>query len=638
MADLSYQDQLATIGELDAAGLTKLRQTVLDAFSAAEDEDDLDAMSAAADALDQVTDAQKAVGTAGATAEAEVGVETDGAPAAETTDAAAPIAASGKLPAALKDHEFGKGGKKKKKYDGEDSEPDGDEDDAVTAAASDDDDDDDDDDDEDGMTAASEPSTEPAPAGAPADPNDQPDTDEPPGEDEQDAPEPDQNDDAVTAATTTKETTVAVEQIDLPAERQPIPAASTTVITAGADIPQRAAGSEFQNAREVSEAFASRLDTLRNVRSGDGEKAIVASIRSSVDSDRELVAGQDAANFEKVERVIEAMKLVDRGALVASGGYCAPLETRYDIFGLGVADRPVRDSLAGFQATRGGIRYVSPPVLSSFSPAVGLWTAANDANPTNPTTKPFMTVACQPETTATVDAVTLELQFGNLMTRAFPELVARNNELGLIYHARFAEQTLLTKISGLSTSVSSSFALGTARDFLLAIGKASAAYRARHRMNPNDPLRILAPVWVLDAAREDLARGYPGSELEAMEWADAEINRLIASRGVNASWYLDDPLFTGTQSANANLNDFPALIKWWIFAEGTFLFLDGGTLDVGLVRDSTLVAENRFRDFSESWEGLAWTGLPAYELTHTVCADGSFGAAIEIACGSGSGL
>lgn len=576
MADNSYQDQLANIDSLDADGLDKLKKDVLAAFDTAESADDLDAMSAAADAIDQIVVAEAAIANAPSTEATNVGTEAVGTPAdvADSADAGAaavPVAAS-----------------------------------TVTAdagSASDDEEDDDDD----AVTAAGMPEELRERFKAKQKGKKKLDNDN-------------DEDDAVTAASTTEGGDgMPVEQIDLPAERQPIVASSTSTILAGADIPQRAAGSAYGSVREVSEAFVSRLETLRNVRSGDGEKCIVASVQSTVEQSRTLNPGADSDNFAKVDDVVRRMQSVDREALVASGGYCAPLDTRYDIFGIGDADRPVRDSLAGFQSTRGGIRYVQPPVLSSFSGAVGLWTAANDASPSAPATKPFMTVACQPEVTATADAVTLELQFGNLMTRAFPELVARNNELGLIYHARFAEQTLLTKITGLSTAVSTTWTLGTARDMLLAIGKAGAAYRTRHRLNLETPLRAILPAWVLYAMREDLARGYPGNDIT---WPDQQINAALDARNINITWHLDDPLFTGVQAAGA-LNDFPATIKWWIFAEGTFLFLDGGTLDLGIVRDSTLVGTNDYRMFVETFEGVAKVGVESLAVTTTTHVTGA---------------
>lgn len=644
MADLSYLEQLANISQLSDAELTSLQKTIITSFGEAEDNDDLDAMAAAADALDQVREAQallngtqtnnttnigapdsSPVDTADV-ANSAIAASADGGddggapvitevgspiPSADTTPSTPPESAeSAESESAEPSDEGGEETDETADGDGE-AEPADAEQDTDTES-----DDPDEVDDEDAVTAAGK-----LPAAlkahefkkggkaAPAEGSAAEEADETPDDEEKE--------DAVTAASSTKESGMAVEQEDLPVERQPLVASSTTSIVAGADIPGRAAGSEFDTYRDVNEAFVSRLGTLRNARGGDGDKLIVASVQSTVDPDRELRTGDDAANFDKIEAVTRAMSDVGREALVASGGYCAPLEVRYDIFGVGVTDRPIRDSLAGFQATRGGIRYVQPPILSSFSGAVGLWTAANDASPSSPATKPFLTAACQSEVTVTADAVTLEIQFGNLMTRAYPELVARNNELGLIYHARFAEETLLTKISAASTAVTATWQLGTAIDFLNSVGRLASGYRHRHRLAVDTPLRVLAPSWQLDAMREDLTRGHPSSDpIEGIQWADSVINGAMDNRHINITWFIDDSAYTGVQNAGA-INDFPAAIVYYLFAEGTFLFLDGGTLDLGIVRDSTLVGTNDYRMFVETFEGLAKVGIESIKATVT---------------------
>jgi hypothetical protein len=70
------------------------------------------------------------------------------------------------------------------------------------------------------------------------------------------------------------------------------------------------------------------------------------------------------------------------------------------------------------------------------------------------------------------------------------------------------------------------------------------------------------------------------------------------------------------QAAGA-LVDFPTTIVWYLFAEGTFLFLDGGTLDLGIVRDSALVSTNDYRMFVETFEGVAKVGIESIKVTTT---------------------
>lgn len=400
--------------------------------------------------------------------------------------------------------------------------------------------------------------------------------------------------------------------IEVPADRRPTSrtSAAPVAITAGADIPGYTAGSPLDNMNVVAEAMAKRLHGLRRVNGGDGEQHIVASVTTSFPEDRTLT--QDAeSNWAKINAVTSPE------ALVASGGHAAPFETKYDIFGLGTTARPVRDALPRFQADRGGIRFVTPPVLSSYGNAVGVWTNAVDTNP-GTDVKASLTVSAAAEQTVATDAVTLQLQFGNLMTRAYPELIARHNELGLIQHAREAEQNLLSKIASASSAVTTTSLIGFGRDFLVQLGRAAAAYRSRHRLEADAPLRAIIPAWVKDAMAADLALAMPG---DGTLNAYAEIDGYVASRGVALSASLDQNVF-GAQSASAALNEFADSFTWYLFAEGSFLFLDGGTLDLGIIRDSTLVGTNDYKMFVETFEGIAFIGVEALVITSTISING----------------
>ena len=65
------------------------------------------------------------------------------------------------------------------------------------------------------------------------------------------------------------------------------------------------------------------------------------------------------------------------------------------------------------------------------------------------------------------------------------------------------------------------------------------------------------------------------------------------------------------QSTNAVLLDWPHSLTWWLYAEGSFIRLDGGRLDLGIVRDSTLDASNNYEIFIEGFEAVAFRGARA---------------------------
>jgi hypothetical protein len=76
-------------------------------------------------------------------------------------------------------------------------------------------------------------------------------------------------------------------------------------------------------------------------------------------------------------------------------------------------------------------------------------------------------------------------------------------------------------------------------------------------------------------------------------------------------------------AAGSAIPVYPAQIDSLLFVTGTKLFLDGGNLDLGLVRDSTLNSRNRYRQFSETFEGVADRGIENLRLILSVVPTGA---------------
>ncbi len=413
-------------------------------------------------------------------------------------------------------------------------------------------------------------------------------------------------------------TAAAEESFQAPADRQPVIEVvehAKVAITAGADIPGYTAGTEIKDMYEVASAMEKRIHSLRRVNGGDGEQHIVASVTTAYPEERVLTTDAES-NQLKINAV------AGPEALVASGGHAAPFEVKYDIYSIGSTTvRPLRDSLPKFQADRGGIRFVTPPQFAdgTYADAVGIWTAANDSAETpSPSAKTSLTVSAANEQTVSTDAVTLQLQFGNLMTRAYPELIARHNELALVQHAREAEQNIASKIGNASTAVTTTSLIGFGRDFLVQIRRAAVAYRSRHRIDPKTQLKAMIPMWVYDAMAADLTLSMPGDG--TLSVSEGEINGYLANSNVTLVASPDLTPF-GTQSASALL-EWPDSFVWYLFAEGSFLFLDGGTLDLGIIRDSTLVGTNDYKMFVETFENVAFVGIESLKITSTISVNG----------------
>lgn len=492
-----------------------------------------------------------------------------------------------------------------------------------------------------------QPPAEPEQPAAPT--PEQPSVPEPePAEPEQPAEPPAQQPPA-DAPAATPQSTVSVQEAlpvaasaTVPEDAQPVVAAAQPRVFAGADIPGFTAGYEFTDPGSFADAYARRVNTLMNLRGGDGEQVVIASIQlPQVDASRVLDMGDWKANAEKIEAVTNPDAFVQpEGAITAAGGCCAPLVTRYELWDNGgVTDRPVRDALAGFRAERGGIRFFAGPALADVQGALGFWTCADDtaADAANTATwKVCGRINCPPEQTAELQAITMCLTFGVLQTRIFPELAAANVKLANVAQARLADSALLAQIKAGSTAVTDSgTAWGAVRDLMNTVGRATMYYRDRYRIR-NAPLRVILPAWIIDALRTDLLDGPDWGRNFADHYGvtEAVIREFFANRNLNVTFALDSavPATNGggffSAISGAALPAWPTTVEWAVFPEGSWLFLDGGQLDLGVVRDSTLVRTNDYMQFSETFEAAAKIGGESLWITSTIDVSGKYPAAV----------
>jgi hypothetical protein len=411
-----------------------------------------------------------------------------------------------------------------------------------------------------------------------------------------------------------------------PADRLPVARgnAAPIALVAGGDIPGISAGSPLKDRLALAEAMAMRLHGLRRASGGNGEQVVVASLLATFPEERTLRGNEVDTNTEKIKNV------TDPSVIVASGGWCAPLPVNYDLFDIGGSTAtPVKDSLPTFNADRGGIRFVPSPTFDEYLGAFGVWTNDDDiAAASDPDLKKnCLTVQCAPETDVYLEAVTMCMCFGNLMTRAFPELIARHNDLALVAAARFAEQYVLDKIKDLSDAHTVDATLGTARDVLIAVERAAVAYRYKHRLDPNLPLRFVGPQWLHAMIRSDLTAQLPGDGLETtFALADATIERFFAARNIRPTWSMEG----ASGGAEPTVDDYPDTVEWALFAEGTFTLLDGGTLDIGIVRDMNLVQKNDYCMFTEQFLAVAKTGLDSLWVTQTLNVNGASAGTLDV--------
>jgi hypothetical protein len=334
---------------------------------------------------------------------------------------------------------------------------------------------------------------------------------------------------------------------------------------------------------------------------------------------------------------------------VASGGICAPVTVRYELEEVSQASRPLRDGLPSFNADRGGIQFNTPPHLVDIladqsSATLTTVTAAQDAAAG---TKTVQEAACGTLNTVQVRAICARLQFSNFTDRYNPERMRAFMGLGMAAHSRLAEREILEDMRTASTlTLGGTQEVGAARQLIEVIQVASRAQRYRHRMSEDYPIRCVLPMWVADVIEVDVLKQAPGDNvingapIEGENW----ITEQLASDNIRPIFQLDDartnnalgagaPAFTGQTGLGATLQDFPGRAEILLYPEGSFLFLDGGQLDFGITRDSTLNSQNRFQTFFESFEGVAFVGVECLDISVLLCASGAAAALVTTKCG-----
>ncbi len=187
--------------------------------------------------------------------------------------------------------------------------------------------------------------------------------------------------------------------------------------------------------------------------------------------------------------------------------------------------------------------------------------------------------------------------------------------------------------------------LGAAEDLLAQLDGAASAYRYRQRLLADATLRAILPAFTKDMIRADMARrlatdNSPGASAFAV--TDAQIESWFDVRHIAVTWTIDGIPAQGsgntyplqgfaTQSSSARSLDWPTSVVWWLFAEGTFVFLDGGRLDLGIVRDNVSNNTNDFGIFQETFEGVAFRGLESLKVISAVRPNGETAGTVSTA-------
>ena len=392
-------------------------------------------------------------------------------------------------------------------------------------------------------------------------------------------------------------------------------------ITASVDVPGYQPGQPL-DMEGVTEGIIRRANALKTAGGGVG---LCASYR--LPFQRELIINDSSSGTEGTRAVITAadQSRLQGGNLVASGGWCAPSETVYEL--TDIACPEMLWDVPEIQLARGGLRFFPIPSLDVASMTF-IHTEADDIAGTE---KPCFKIPCPEPEEVRCDAVGVCLESGILTQRHFPELVAWYQRNVMVAHELRIRQHLFEQAIAQATPVTLPASFGALSAIYAAIALQAADMVERHSLCDSISVEVVLPWWSRPLMLADLAR-QNGRSLE--EVRVQELIDLFATLGVSIQWARGlGPAVPTDIGGPTPAADWPAQIQMLMYVAGSLQVGRGGEISLGVVHDSTKFATNDYTAiFSEECVALINRGPDLRLITLPVCPNGATAAQIAAAC------
>lgn len=401
----------------------------------------------------------------------------------------------------------------------------------------------------------------------------------------------------------------------------PPPPAPGTHITAAVDVPGYTPGSAL-NFDDVVKGINSRATALKTAGGGVGQ---VISYRHPYPSETIVTDSSSAPEGTTVAMAASAQSRLPKGDLVASGGWCAPSETLYEL-----TDTSCPDMLwdaPEIQLSRGGLRYYKPLSLD-VSSMTWVHTEADDIAGN---TKPCYRVPCPDPVEVRCAAVGVCLESGILTARHFPELIDWYLRNTMIAHEIRIKQHLFAAALATATAVTLPETMGALSAAFGAVALQAADMIERHSLCETTALEVTFPWWTRNMFLADLARR---NGVTVDQVTTAQIQELFTPLGVRIQWARGlAPAVPTEIGAPTPAVAWPDLIRFMIYPAGSLVIGRGEEVNLGVIHDSSKFVTNDYTAlFAEECIALVDRSVDTRVVTVPVCATGATGAQTELAC------
>lgn len=401
----------------------------------------------------------------------------------------------------------------------------------------------------------------------------------------------------------------------------PEPPAPGTTITAAVDVPGYTPGAALDFG-DITSGIISRANALKTAGGGVGQ---VISYRHPYPQELIVTDSSSAPEGTTVAITAAGQNRLPQRDLVASGGWCAPSETVYDLVDVACPD--MLWDAPEIQLARGGLRYYKTP---SLDVAAMTW-VHTEADDISGATKPCFSIPCPAPVEVRCDAVGVCLEAGILTQRHFPELVSWYLRNAMVAHEIRIRSALFAKAIAAATPVVIPATMGALSAAYAAVALQSADMIERHSLCENTALEVVFPWWSKNLFLADLARRNAVSRDEV---TPEQVQELFTPLGVRIQWARSiGPAVPTDIGGPAPALDWPAAVRFLIYPAGQLQIGRGEEVNLGVVHDSTKFSTNDYTAlFSEECVALVNRSVDTRIVTVPVCPTGATGAQAELTC------
>ena len=391
--------------------------------------------------------------------------------------------------------------------------------------------------------------------------------------------------------------------------------------------------------KEMGQAIDQVRGTSARVRPNRSDVRSMAA-RGLAQLSREMHVVQDShelvREIERVTSEIPGHGKVTAQALTAAGGWCAPSEQIYTFCDVPQASDLI--SLPEIAINRGGIRWPVEPDLSAIFDSFEFFFTEPDLEATDATGNPTaikhcVEVPCPDEfEEIRLNAVGYCVEAGILQKQGWPESIEWFLRSLTQEHFRaLSRRTILDMVAGSDAKVITSDQVNATSSVLNAIALMATNLRLDRGLSRNATIEGVAPSWLMEVLRADLAM--MGGNGGGYAVTDAQISDWLTARGIALQFVSDWQTRGVGEPGHLDTLAWPSTVQILLYPAGTWFRSLSNIVEVGVLYPKEQLQINRYTEFfTEDAIAVGKRCNRSLLVDIPICVTGGHGGPVAITC------